>query len=141
MKTNNKKKDKTGSSRSSLLSINYFLLTRHAKRGFTLIEAIVYSGLLALFLSASVAFSSSILGTNNQILERNESVANLEFLDKKFAWALGQSTSVTAPSASATGNILTLTGSDGSIFPATFTITDNQITLSNVGGTAVPVTN
>jgi len=117
------------------------MLFINKKRGFTLIEAVVYSGLLALFLGMSIVFSNNILGTNNRILERNEQVANLELLNKKLMWLVGQTTAVTAPASGATGSTLTLSGNVSGIYPATFALTNGQITLSINGATAVPITN
>ncbi len=112
-----------------------------ANKGFTLLEAALYSGLLALFLTTTFVFVNSILGTTGRISERNEIVVNEELVERKLSWLVSQATGVSLPAANATGTTLTLTGSDSSIYPATFSISNQQVLLSLANGTAVPITN
>ena len=99
-------------------------------RGFTLIEAIIYSALLALFLFSSILFASNILGANTRVTERNELLVNQEFLEKKLNYIVGQSNEITLPNVGDSGSVLTLTGANSDLFPATFFLSNNQVILN-----------
>ena len=108
--------------------------------GFTLIEAIIYSALLALFLFSSILFASNILSANIRVTERNELLVNQEFLEKKLNHIISQSNDIILPLAGDSGSTLALTGSDSSLYPATFSLSNNQIVLSLPGEANVPLT-
>lgn len=122
-----------------LFSIFYFLDSR---RGFTLVEVMIYSAILALFIGASFAFVSAILGNTDNLLERNEVVVNQTFLERKIGWLVGRATEISAPppNSSSTATI-SFEGNDASVYPATFSFLDNEIGLSLGGGASTPVTN
>lgn len=101
----------------------------------------MYSGLLALFLMISVIFINNIIGTTSRISERNEIVVNQEFVERKLAWLVGQASGITSPTLGGSGSTLTLTGVNTALFPATFSISNQQVLLSLANGTAVPITN
>lgn len=109
-------------------------------RGFTLIEALFYSALLALFLFSSILFTSNILSANARVTERNELLVNQEFLEKKLNYIIGQSNDIILPAVGASGSTLTLTGSDSNLFPATFSLSNDQVVLSLPGEINVPLT-
>jgi len=106
---------------------------KNIMRGFTLIEAIIYSALLALFLFSSILFVSNILGANTRVTERNELLVNQEFLEKKLNYIVGQSNEITLPNVGDSGSVLTLTGANSDLFPATFSLSNNQVMLDLPG--------
>jgi len=106
---------------------------KNIMRGFTLIEAIIYSALLALFLFSSILFASNILGANTRVTERNELLVNQEFLEKKLNYIVGQSNEITLPNVGDSGSVLTLTGANSDVFPATFSLSNNQVMLDLPG--------
>ena len=106
---------------------------KNIMRGFTLIEAIIYSALLALFLFSSIFFASNILGANTRVTERNELLVNQEFLEKKLNYIVGQSNEITLPNVGDSGSVLTLTGANSDLFPATFSLSNNQVMLDLPG--------
>jgi len=106
---------------------------KNIMRGFTLIEAIIYSALLALFLFSSILFASNILGANTRVTERNELLVNQEFLEKKLNYIVGQSNEITLPNVGDSGSVLTLTGANSDLFPATFSLSNNQVMLDLPG--------
>lgn len=108
---------------------------------FSLIEALIYSALLALFLGAVVGFLTTVIGTADKLLERGEVYANRDFLERKLDWLVGQASVVTTPAASSTAPTLTLSGPDASVYPATFALDSGAITLSLAGNPALPLTN
>jgi len=71
------------------------------KGGFTLIEVLIYSALLALFLSGALVFVSGVLGSADRLLERNELLSNQELVDRRVRSILnqqnGQVATITSP--------------------------------------------
>jgi len=111
------------------------------ERGATLIEVLIYSALLAIFIGATLAFVASIIGSTDTLLERNEIVAAMEFMEHKLAWLAFQATGVADPAPGSSGSTLILTGADALRFPATFTIATSTVTLAFPGVTATPLAN
>ncbi|MEN9582421.1 MAG: hypothetical protein RL641_375 [Candidatus Parcubacteria bacterium] len=109
--------------------------------GFTLMETILYVALLSIFLTGTFLFVNSILSTSSNIIERNEVVANREFIDSKLHWLLSQATGVSAPVLGSTGGSLTITGATAGMYPAVITLSNNQLLLSLAGGATAPITN
>ncbi|MBI3572379.1 prepilin-type N-terminal cleavage/methylation domain-containing protein [Candidatus Kaiserbacteria bacterium] len=96
-------------------------------RGFTLIETIVYIGLLAVLMSAAIVATFQLIDSG----AHNETAVAIQeegtFLERKIGWALTGATSVSALS-----NTLTITRLASSSFPDT----DNPLTIS-VNGTSL----
>lgn len=111
------------------------------RQGSSLIEVLLYSALLAIFLGATFAFVASILGSTDNLLERNEVVAASEFIEHKIAWLAGQATSITVPVSGQSSTTLAFSGSDPSIFPATFAWNGSVISLVLPSTSATPLTN
>ena len=114
---------------------------RNLESGLSLMETLVYSALLALFLAGTFMFINNLLATTGDVLERNELVANKEFIDAKLGWLVSQATSVTTPASNISANSLTLTGSQPTIFPAVLTLSNGRLMLSLAGGSASAITN
>lgn len=114
---------------------------KNSRSGFTLIEVLIYSVILAIFIGAALSFIASILGSTDTLLERNEVLANQEFVESKIYWILGQASSVSSPAANASGTVLTAEGTNPAVYPASFNFYDNQITLALAGQPAVTLTN
>lgn len=108
--------------------------------GFSLIEALTYSALLSMFLFASILFTSNIISANSRTTEHNELLVNQEFLEKKLNWIVGQSNNITLPVSGASGSILTLAGTNASLFPASFSLVNNQVVLTTPGESNIPLT-
>lgn len=109
--------------------------------GFSLIETLIYSALLALFLGVVVAFLTTIVGTADKLLERGEVYTSRDFIGQKINYIATQATDVSIPVASSTGSSVTFIGTDSSTYPATFSLSGNAMTLSIAGGLALPLTN
>ncbi|HXF44330.1 MAG TPA: prepilin-type N-terminal cleavage/methylation domain-containing protein [Candidatus Paceibacterota bacterium] len=111
------------------------------RKGFTLIEVLIYSAILAVFLGAAFSFIASILGTTDNLLERNEVLATAEFLEGKLGWLTSLSTGVTAPAQNASSTVLGMTLGNQTMSPAIVSLDGTAIKLSLAGGPAVPLTN
>lgn len=105
------------------------------REGATLIEVIIYAALLAAFLGVTFAFISSVLGTSDILLERNEVVATSEFVERKLGWIFSGANAVTAPPKGTSSVTLTLGGRDAAVYPATVVGT-TTLTLMTAGGGA-----
>ena len=113
--------------------------TNRTTRGFTLIEMLIYSALVAIFTGSIFVFTNNILGSNDRIIARNEVFTNQEFINSKIAWLSGQATSVLAPSDSSATSTLTLY-STTNLFPAELTLQNQKINLILGSGTSTPIT-
>ncbi|KKU93983.1 MAG: hypothetical protein UY26_C0003G0133 [Candidatus Jorgensenbacteria bacterium GW2011_GWA1_48_13] len=111
-----------------------------ARAGFTLLEVLIYSVILAIFLGAAFAFIASILGTTDNLLERNELLANAEFVGGKLNWLTGIATDVVIPAADATSTELKMNLSDASSSPAVFFLNGPAVNLSLANASSVPIT-
>ncbi|MCP6719806.1 MAG: prepilin-type N-terminal cleavage/methylation domain-containing protein [Patescibacteria group bacterium] len=109
--------------------------------GFTLIEVLIYSLILAMFLGAAFSFISSIFSTTDTLVERGEVVVNREFIDGKLEWLVSQAASVTAPPAGSSSTQLELKERQGNIDPAVLSLSTGELLLSLGGEPAAPITN
>lgn len=105
-----------------------------------MIETVIYSALLAIFLSATFLFLNNILSTSGDIIERNELAVNKELLDYKLHWLFETATNVTTPVAGASAGTVTITGPTA-VYPAVITLNNGQLMLSLSGAAANPITN
>jgi hypothetical protein len=111
------------------------------RQGSSLIEVLIYSALLAIFIGATFSFVASILGSTDNLLERNEVVATSEFMEHKLAWLARQATGITIPAAGQSSSTIAFTGADSSLFPATFIWDGSAVLLSLPGVVSAPLTN
>lgn len=116
-------------------------LIRNCQSGFTLIEVLIYSVILAVFLGASFSFVASILGTTDNLLERNEVIANREFVERKFNRLVTYAGSIIVPAANSSSTQLKLQLKDADLDPAVFNLDGDVLTLSIDDRAAVPIVN
>ena len=110
------------------------------KKGFSLIEVLIYSSLLAFFISSIFIFLNSILGSSDRIGERNELVANQDLILRKMHWLLfNQTSSIKEPVAGSSSTLIKVKGLDSKTY--TLDLNGGQILFSEVGGTSTPITN
>ena len=100
--------------------------------GFTLIEVLIYSVLLGIFLGSVIILVGNIFASTDTTLARNEVVANQEFIEQKLQWLINQAVNVTSPTPHSTSTQLRLIETAVSINPALFTFDadSDQIMLS-----------
>lgn len=111
------------------------------RNGFTLIEVLIYSALLAIFIGAAFAFISSILGTTDTLLEKNEVISNREFVERKIKWIFSGASEVLEPEPMSSSSKLKLNGSLANIYPAILSLEGNKLMLSVGGGASTTITN
>jgi type II secretory pathway pseudopilin PulG len=110
---------------------------KNNRRGFTLIEVIIYSGILAGFFAAILVFMSNILGSVDAVRERNEVVANQEFIERKLDWILHNASQIQIPAVGSTSSELKAVLTDGST--ADFVLSGNILNLSAASLPAEPI--
>ncbi len=105
------------------------------KRGFTLIEAVIYIALLGLIMSGAVVMSYQLLQGSTSTSSRSTVQDEGGFVLRKLAWALSGATDV-----SGGGTTLTVTRLDGNT--AYFRLTGGVIEMreSALGGSYEPIT-
>jgi hypothetical protein len=111
------------------------------RKGSSLIEVLIYSALLAIFIGATFSFVASILGSTDNLLERNEVVAASEFVEHKLAWLARQATAVSTPPSGQSSTTIAFAGADSALFPATFTWDGTAVLLALPGIASAPLTN
>ncbi len=99
-------------------------------RGSTLIEILIYSLLLALFISAAFIFLGGVLSSSNTATERNEVIATKEFAERKLAWVFGRSSGILSPPVGSGTTSVWISGSDANIYPTTFTVSGGTLMLA-----------
>lgn len=109
------------------------------RKGFTLIEVLIYSALLAIFFGGSLFFLNSMLDSSGSISEKIELLATQEFIERKMEWAVSQSKEIVTPLPGATGNNLTLVLNDDS--QVIFSLSDNVLYMSRGAGGAYALNN
>lgn len=110
---------------------------RNNRQGFTLIEVIIYSGILAGFFAAILVFMSNILGSVDAVQERNEVIANQEFIERKLDWILHNANQIQIPAVGASSSELKVVLTDSSI--ADFIWSGNILNLAAASLPAEPI--
>lgn len=112
------------------------------RSGFTLLEVLIYSLILAIFIGATAAFVTGIFGTTETLLERGEVVANQEFIERKISRFAPFATAIIVPPANGSSTAeLRITVADAALNPVVFSLAGENLNLSTGGGTAVPINN
>ena len=102
----------------------------NSERGSTFIEILIYAAIVAGFLQVVILFFHATLDATDRIAERNELLANQEFIDQKIKWLFGQASVVSFPALSSSSSVrFTLSGASSTLYPATFTFTSSSIFL------------
>lgn len=97
------------------------------RKGFTLLETIIYAALLTAVIGAALASAYQILSAGDQLRSRTEVEEEARFVMRKIAWAVAGTTAITAPAANATSSLLSVT----TTYPSA-----NPIAIDASGGAA-----
>lgn len=112
------------------------------KAGFTLVELILYVGILVILLGASVLSALSAANTRVKALARHEVNYSTQFAQDVLSQTIRRAQSIDA-GASTFGNassVLVLIMDDPLESPTTFELTAGQLTVTRGAGTAIPIT-
>lgn len=128
----------------------YYAMTKMTKRcfwhsgerGATLLEVLLYSAILAVFLGAAFLVVNNVLLVNRDLTLRHELIANQELVGERLRWAARQAERIEFPAPG--GELFSemrfrMYQADGS--PAVFSFSDGRIFLSLASSTPRPLTN
>jgi len=131
-----------GNQNKKVIHNSPFTISRSGEGGFTLVEVIMYSAILAIFIGGSFIFISTILGNTDNLLERNEIVANEIFLERKIGWLFSRAKNISIPTANSfSTTTVRLEGSDTIVYPAIIAFDNDRIILSLGGQSFESLTN
>lgn len=78
------------------------------RKGFTLIETIIYIALLSLIMSGSLLAAHNIIESSRKLEDKIVASAEGEFILKKIDWALNGAQTIYSPVSGATGTLLSV---------------------------------
>ncbi|MBI5306374.1 prepilin-type N-terminal cleavage/methylation domain-containing protein [Candidatus Wolfebacteria bacterium] len=103
------------------------------KKGFTLIEVIIYAALVSLMAEFSIFSMNQIINNNNFLRAKIEVEEETNFILQKINWALGNAGAINQPGAGATSTILSVNKNNFSQNPIVFDLNGNNVRLSKGG--------
>ena len=110
------------------------------KRGFTLIETLIYIAILAMVLSLAFAAVYQLLDSDYRSVLLRELNENQLFLTQKIAWVLQSNQSVNAPAVGSSGSSLSVNKIGYAYNPLVFSLSGGVVRLAS-GATTTPITN
>lgn len=110
--------------------------TLNSRRGFTLMETVIYIGLLSFITSFVIVVLYQMTGSQNQNRIRIEVDGEANFLMQKMVWALMGATAINSPAMSATGTTLSVNKYNYASNPIVFDVNGRDIRIAQ--GTSTP---
>lgn len=113
------------------------------KKGFTLIETVIYLALFAILVAGFFTAAYAILESQNRVREKVIADGEANFVMGKITWALEGGISIIDPSLGNTSTklVVSKTSLPGGESPLTFNLLIGAILLSRGGGVGIPLTN
>ncbi len=108
-----------------------------SRKGFTLMETVIYIGLLSFITSFVVVVLYQMIGSENQGRNRTEVDGEGNFMMQKMVWALVGAQAINAPAVSATGTTLSVNKYNYASNPIVFDVNGRNIRIAK--GTSTPV--
>lgn len=112
-----------------------------ARKGFTLIETLLYAALFATVMSFAILIFYQSLSSESQNRARREVETEADFLMRKIIWTLNSAQSISQPAVNATSSALALSKYGYAENPLVFDVSGGVARLSKAGGQAVRLTN
>lgn len=109
--------------------------------GFTLIETIIYIGIIAVILSSFLLITEQIVFSSNRTRQQIELAENQKFLIQKINWLLRSVDTINTPAPGATSAILSINKMNFANNPLVIDLNNNAVRLTTGGASAVPITN
>ncbi len=111
-------------------------------KGFTLIEILIYSALVALMMSFAVMTTYSLMDNAARTQQKNALLENQEFVLAKLQWVLSGVTAINNPAADGTpGAILSVDKVNSLQNPFVLDLQSGALRLSRAGGQPIALTN
>ena len=109
--------------------------------GFTLMETIIYIGIIAVILSSFLLITEQIIFSSNRTRQQIELAENQKFLIQKINWLLRSVDTVNVPAPGATSATLSINKTNFADNPLIIDLANNAIRLTTGGAGAIPITN
>lgn len=110
-------------------------------RAFTLIETLVYAGIISGFLTISLILVYQMINYSNALKNQRELGENQRFLIQKLEWVLSSVQAVNAPALGATSTSLSVNKIGFGQNPLTVNLSGGTVTLSNSATSSVALNN
>ncbi len=110
-----------------------------SRQAFTLIEIIVYGGLVAVFGVFVIGTVSKIIEGNAFLSDRVAVEEEVNFLMRKIVWATSGATAINTPSVGSSGSELSVTKAGFAANPIVFELESGSLRLSRGVGEEVPL--
>ena len=123
----------------SLNSKSYILNSQ--KRGFTLIETLVYVAIVAGFITVSLSAVYQMIDFGGRMRNQREINENQRFLIQKFDWILNSADTINSPLLGGSGNALSVNRLNFAQNPLVVDVVGGAVRLSSGGGAPVALTN
>jgi Tfp pilus assembly protein PilW len=108
-------------------------------KGFTIVETLIYTVLLALIMSSVVLLTTATIRTKAKEQATAMLSQNLRFALNLIAAQVSQSSDITSPASGASSSMILATTSS-STNPVTFSLSSTTLMMAQAAGTAVSVT-
>lgn len=112
-----------------------------SRRGFTLVETVIYIGLLSVIISFVLVVFYQIVGSGNQNRDRIEIDAEANFLMQKMIWALVDAQAINQPTVNTTSSVLSVNKYNYSQNSIVFDLSQNNLRISKASSTPVILNN
>ncbi|MBI2592680.1 MAG: type II secretion system protein [Candidatus Colwellbacteria bacterium] len=109
--------------------------------GFTLIEILIYIGLITVITGSFIASAYQIIDSRGRVQNQLELTENKKFLVEKLKWILASNQTINLPGQGASGASLSVNKLNYGSNPLVVDLVSNQIRLALGGGEPVPLTN
>ncbi len=119
---------------------NSLFIIHNSRKGFTLIETVLYVTILSIIIGFSILIFYQVLSSEVQNRLRRETETEADFLMRKIIWALTGAQTISQPAASASSSVLTISKYNFPANPLTFDLSAGAARLSRAGGQSVPLT-
>lgn len=110
------------------------------RRGFTLIETIIYTALISVVLTVTVLSLSNLLETKNRSAARIETEEETNFLMGKIRWTLNDAGVIVEPGPNATSTTLSVQKRNFDQNPVTIELASGVAQIRYAAGAPVPLT-
>ena len=111
------------------------------KGGFTLIETLIYAGLVAFMLAFMVISVYQMIDSRDRLKFQQELVENQKLLNQKLAWLLQNNSAVNSPTAGSSGTSLSVNKIGATDNPYVMSFSGGQLWLATGANPAVNLTN
>ncbi|MEK7195361.1 MAG: type II secretion system protein [Patescibacteria group bacterium] len=117
-------------------------MTKHEKRkGFTLIESVIYIGLFSLITGFVLIVFYQIVGSRNQQRGKTEVDLEANFIMQKISWALVGAQSINEPAVGSSSSNLSLSRFGYALNPVVFDLDSGKARIKKAGGEAATLNN